>query len=261
MRNQRDEQHEAISSHLQPDGRKGRGRKIGRIRSGLSNIFERTSSKIQTPNTEPIDIYLPPPIPTKDKTQDPQSDEISTRSINETINEAKKAAQDLSTERRHARNIQRYRGFSTSISSLFLDEQVVCGAIAWCGILASSRTEHFLNIRSERRRMKKNEKFRKPSIALSMCLLVTIILFLSTFVIWGFGSGSSNDEYQDENDDYYYQRKLINYEAVNSRHHRSSPLSRINNYHAYFKEPRQLEDYSNDDQNSLTEEDMASAVR
>eukprot|EP00985_Skeletonema_marinoi_P018810 scaffold10627_cov86-Skeletonema_marinoi.AAC.1 len=45
----------------------------------------------------------------------------------------------------------RYRGFSTSISSLFLDESIVCGALSCCGVILSSRTEHLLNERNIKR--------------------------------------------------------------------------------------------------------------
>ena len=45
----------------------------------------------------------------------------------------------------------RYLGFSTSISSLFLDESIVCGALSCCGVILSSRTEHLLNERNIKR--------------------------------------------------------------------------------------------------------------
>jgi hypothetical protein len=43
---------------------------------------------------------------------------------------------------------RRYRGFSTSLSSLFLDESIVCGAVSCWGLLLSSRTEHLLDERN-----------------------------------------------------------------------------------------------------------------
>lgn len=95
---------------------------------------------------------------------------------------------------------RRYRGFSTSISSLFLDETIVCPSIAWCGILSSSRTEHLLYVRDERRKV---EGLRPPSRFLSVSLGLLMICIMMTYVIWGFGSGSSSSNNSSSAGSYY----------------------------------------------------------
>lgn len=93
---------------------------------------------------------------------------------------------------------RRYRGFSTSISSLFLDESIVCGALSCCGLLLSSRTEHLLNERNVKRgltrRGQKAGGSRAPSRILGISLVVTILMICGSFVIWGF-----TDNYEDYN--------------------------------------------------------------
>ncbi|KAL7507309.1 hypothetical protein ACHAXN_004512 [Cyclotella atomus] len=80
---------------------------------------------------------------------------------------------------------RRYRGFSTSISSLFLDESIVCGAMACCGLLLSSRTEYLLNERNVKRgltrRGAKNGGNRAPSKILGISLVVTIVCVMATY--------------------------------------------------------------------------------
>jgi len=82
----------------------------------------------------------------------------------------------------------RYRGFSTSISSLFLDESIVCGAISCCGLLLSSRTEYLLNERNVKRgltrRGTKQGGSRAPSRILGVSLVVTIVLVVVSYVVW-----------------------------------------------------------------------------
>jgi hypothetical protein len=85
--------------------------------------------------------------------------------------------------------LKRYRGFSTSISSLFLDETIVCPSIAWCGILSSSRTEHLLYIRDERRKV---QGLKSPSRILSFALGLLLLCIMLTYVVWGFGNTSSS---------------------------------------------------------------------
>lgn len=88
---------------------------------------------------------------------------------------------------------RRYRGFSTSISSLFLDESIVCGAMACCGLLLSSRTEYLLNERNVKRgltrRGTKSGGARAPSRILGISLFVTILCIVATYLIWGFTEG------------------------------------------------------------------------
>lgn len=110
---------------------------------------------------------------------------------------------------------RRYRGFSTSISSLFLDESLVCGAIACCGILLSTRTEHLLNERDIKRGMTrrgvggaagrgKEGGARSPSRILGIAWIITILGVVSTYAIWGFNGVNNNnggDEWYDEWED------------------------------------------------------------
>jgi len=94
--------------------------------------------------------------------------------------------------------IRRYRGFSTSIKSLFLDESLVCGAVGCFGLILSNRTEYLLQLRNERRGALSPRSFRKgsidkkkmPSRIVAGGLLLTLLLMFSTFVIWGFGTGN-----------------------------------------------------------------------
>ena len=118
------------------------------------------------------------------------------------------------SEETSSRTLYRYRGFSTSISSLFLDETIVCPSIAWCGILSSSRTEHLLYIRDERRKV---QGLKPPSRILSVALGILLACIMMTYVIWGFGNssysssgGASSGSYYDgyDNNSYYNNRNL-----------------------------------------------------
>jgi hypothetical protein len=91
--------------------------------------------------------------------------------------------------------ILRYRGFSTSIKNLFLDEGLVCASMGCFGLILSNRTEHLLQLRNDRRGVKwgRNSSRRTlPSRIVAYALLLTLILIGITFVIWGFGSDSNN---------------------------------------------------------------------
>jgi hypothetical protein len=99
----------------------------------------------------------------------------------------------------------RYRGFSTSISSLFLDESIVCGALSCCGVLLSSRTEYLMNERNVKRGVTrrgagfgKEGAERAPSNVLGISWIVTIVSIILTFVVFGFGGGGGQyEEYYD----------------------------------------------------------------
>ncbi|GAX09227.1 hypothetical protein FisN_17Lh310 [Fistulifera solaris] len=86
--------------------------------------------------------------------------------------------------------VLRYRGFSTSIRSLFLDEPLVCASIGCFGLLLSNRTEYLLELRNERRGWGKANKKRQPSRLMAYALLVTMLLMFSTFLVFGFGTGN-----------------------------------------------------------------------
>ncbi len=121
-------------------------------------------------------------------------------------------------QKHHLKNIKRYRGFSTSIASLFLDEQVVCGAISWCGLLASSRTEYLLQVRNEQlhksqKKQGKEEEVREmPSTVLGFLLIVTIVFISLTYLIWGFGDVNNEDD--QELHYKYYGRSLWNNDNI-----------------------------------------------
>eukprot|EP00977_Amphora_coffeiformis_P011298 scaffold2720_cov173-Amphora_coffeaeformis.AAC.5 len=92
--------------------------------------------------------------------------------------------------------ILRYRGFSTSIKNLFLDETVVCASMGCFGLILSSRTEHLLQLRNERRGAlsprgnRGADRKKGPSRIVAYGLVVTIIMMFATFVVWGFGTGN-----------------------------------------------------------------------
>jgi len=112
---------------------------------------------------------------------------------------------------------RRYKGFSTSISSLFIDESIVCGAISCCGLLLSSRTEYLLNERNVKRGMirrgvgaqrvgagGKEGGARTPSRILGIAYVVTIVSIIATYAIFGFEDGDTleNDWYDEYNNDF-----------------------------------------------------------
>jgi hypothetical protein len=86
--------------------------------------------------------------------------------------------------------VKRYRGFSTSISSLFLDESLVCASLACFGIVLSQRTEFLLHVRHRQRSSTVSK--RRPSRILAYGLVVCLICMAATYVVFGFGSSSSN---------------------------------------------------------------------
>lgn len=92
--------------------------------------------------------------------------------------------------------IVRYRGFSTSIKHLFLDETVVCASMGCFGLILSNRTEFLLQLRNERRgalsprNSRSGDRKKGPSRIVAYGLVVTIVLIFSTFVVWGFGTGN-----------------------------------------------------------------------
>ena len=100
------------------------------------------------------------------------------------------------------KTIVRYRGFSTSLSSLFLDEPLVCASMGCFGLLLSNRTEYLLSLRQEKRGMRKTRKVGNPSKLMAYTLLLTLILIASTFCIWGFGNGKQDAVLQDYYDGY-----------------------------------------------------------
>ena len=118
----------------------------------------------------------------------------------------------------------RFRGFSTSIQSLFLDEQVVCGAISCFGVLISSRSEFLL----ERKQfLRRKTAQRAPSRILGFTLVFCLLLISSTYVIWGFGhpKNTSDSNYN------YQQRHLL---TTNSNYTRPSGIAKLKDNHEWI---------------------------
>mmetsp|Transcript_26377 Transcript_26377/g.38971 ORF Transcript_26377/g.38971 Transcript_26377/m.38971 type:complete len:950 (+) Transcript_26377:110-2959(+) len=104
-----------------------------------------------------------------------------------------------------AKEIRRYRGFSTSIQSLFLDESVVCSSIGCFGLLLSQRTEFLLNIRNKQRgatkRLGSKSAHRYPSRIIAFALFLTIVLMVATYVVCGFGGNAYLQSFEDSDYD------------------------------------------------------------
>lgn len=176
---------------------KGQQKKKGRIASGISSLLSRSKSKTRADITKPknppiITDLLPSKQDRNDEQCKPRTFDMATEVVNDSV-------QSSTTGKARSKvTIQRFRGFSTSISSLFLDEQVVCGAVSWFGLLASSRTEHLLNVRNASRRITHSEGHRAPSKILSMALFFSVILVSVTYTIWGFGGVYDETNYTDD---------------------------------------------------------------
>lgn len=89
--------------------------------------------------------------------------------------------------------ILRFRGFSTSIQNLFLDEALVCASMGCFGLILSNRTEYLLQLRNDRRGVqwgRSSSRRTLPSRIVAYALLLTLLLIGITFVVWGFGTDS-----------------------------------------------------------------------
>jgi hypothetical protein len=98
------------------------------------------------------------------------------------------------------RTILRFRGFSTSIQSFFLDEALVCASIGCFGLILSNRTEYLLQLRNDRRGVRWGRSTSRrslPSRIVAYALLLTVFLISITFVVWGFGNGEANSGFSD----------------------------------------------------------------
>jgi hypothetical protein len=94
--------------------------------------------------------------------------------------------------------ILRYRGFSTSIKSLFLDEALVCASMGCFGLILSNRTEYLLQLRNDRRGVqwgRSSSRRTLPSRIVAYALLLTLLLIGVTFVVWGFGSDNGGNPF------------------------------------------------------------------
>jgi len=86
----------------------------------------------------------------------------------------------------------RYRGFSSSISQLFSDESVVCGAFSCFGLLLSCRTIHLLQQRQQKNSpLQKSvpedrnplRQANKANYIISLSLMVTLLLFFASILL------------------------------------------------------------------------------
>jgi hypothetical protein len=118
------------------------------------------------------------------------------------------------------KTILRYRGFSTSIKEIFLDEALVCSSIGCFGLFLSNRTEYLLQLRNDRRGVRwgrSSSKNSLPSRIVAYALLLTLALIAITFCIWGFGEGNASplaqnwydgyDRYQETDDAWKWDSK------------------------------------------------------
>jgi hypothetical protein len=110
------------------------------------------------------------------------------------------------------KRILRYRRFTSSISALFEDEQVVCGAVSCFGLLQSTRNQHMLRAH--------NKRYPGPDWTLPIAFMCTIFLVVASYFFFPPGEGvpeESNNNGNGENgyyrgyydgdgyDYYYYQ--------------------------------------------------------
>ena len=149
------------------------------------------------------------------------------------------------------KRLKRYRGFSTSISSLFLDESLVCTSIGCFGLILSNRTEHLLQVRDHIRGVKSSKKNqtadkRTPSKVFSYLLLMTLMLMFLTFVIWGFGNGNALA------DDYLYNGGMYNVDTDDAAG-ASNQNNDANNNNNYKQDDYYV--YEGDDQNANNDDD------
>jgi hypothetical protein len=103
------------------------------------------------------------------------------------------------------KTILRFRGFSTSIQDLFLDEALVCASVGCFGLFLSNRTEYLLQMRNDRRGVRwgrSSSNNSLPSRVVAYALLLTLFLVAITFCIWGFGDGNASPLAQNWYDGY-----------------------------------------------------------
>ena len=139
---------------------------------------------------------------TLDSDSDDSEDSDDTFTSKETFNDEGTANSNLSYT--GVKTILRYRGFSTSIQSLFLDEALVCASMGCFGLILSNRTEYFMQLRNDRRGVRGKQGTSNqtlPSRIVGYALLLTVVLIATTFVVWGFG----NDEYSSRFTDGFFE--------------------------------------------------------
>lgn len=160
-----------------------------RKKTFFKKLFSRSSSKKKSQIIDEADQSKGDYIPPFQLPDDDQSRKSNFANDNMSIatRQSQYSQATTKSKRKRRKGLKRYRGFSTSISSLLLDESLVCPSAAWCGILSSARTEHLLHVRNQERKVQASEK-KSPSKILSIALLVTSIAMILTYMIWGFGT-------------------------------------------------------------------------
>ena len=185
------------------------------LTTGISTLFRRTASKERSSRKSSSEASLPannlddtlkaignkqnpgPPQPIGQTTSRLFCNDDSDDSYESRISTISRGRED--EDEIEDKKIIRYRGFSTSIQSLFLDESLVCASIGCFGLLLSNRTEYLLEVRnvhrgkdSSRSKRSASAANRHPSRLLGYFLLFTLLLMAGTFVIFGFGSKRSS---------------------------------------------------------------------
>ena len=223
---------------------RSRARSLPRRQNRFILFFRRRSPSRYRSTSPPATDYRPPTHTSSGNGNAPTSSSSPTSppSRNSSSLSSPKRTSGSRNER------QRYKGFSTSISSVFLDETLVCPSVSWCGLLSSSRTEHLLHVRSQRRKLNTTE-FRGPSKILGTSLIFSVTGIVITYIIWGFGSGSgSSSEYYQQG--YYYYG---NNRKVEEQHYapRVPNVMRLKDYRERFWIPFEtvVEDILLQDQN------------
>jgi len=159
---------------------------------------------------------------------------------------------------RGARRIKRYRGFSTSVSSLFLDESLVCPSVSCFGLLLSQRTEHLLNERNRLRGVqrrggsKRRRGDRRPSHILSVALLSTIVIMAFTYIVWGFGNsgGMRMNSFRDAGLDYGMDKYYVWDDDEYNDQVQQVQGDDGDDYAAKWQEEHQYDNYGDDDGNN-----------
>lgn len=212
------------------------GRKMIKTLSKLIPTRNRSHSRSKRLNdSDELRSYKPPtPTRTSSKLSTILKDEaaIMANHNNNKYKSFNQRQEQKRQDRHHRKNVKRYRGFSTSISSLFLDEQVVCASISWCGLLASSRTEYLLDVRDEQLRVARSHD-KSPSKVLGVLLIGTVAFVSLTYLIWGFGDVGYYDNLQYK----YYGRTLKEDFYSDASKYYVPGVMRITDYNRRFWEP------------------------
>jgi hypothetical protein len=175
-----------------------------RTRSGIS--FDRSKSSRGTPTRNTYGRYHRHPVDMKSNSSSVDGDtyETSTHGYTHATAGTEYTEGSSSVDPSHRKDrtpsttILRYRGFSTSIKSLFLDEALVCASMGCFGLILSNRTEYLLQLRNDRRGVqwgRSSSRRTLPSRIVAYALLLTLLLIAITFVVWGFGSNNGGNPF------------------------------------------------------------------